>query len=50
MLETEIVDKIKEAYQEGFRDGFEYGTGKASPYSKNTEIHSQIDGESIRLC
>jgi hypothetical protein len=31
-----IVSRIKEAYQEGFRDGFEYGSGKRSPYGCGT--------------
>lgn len=29
----EIMEAAKEAYQEGFLDGFEYGSGKVSPYS-----------------
>ena len=29
---NDATAQIKEAYQEGFRDGFEYGSGKRSPY------------------
>lgn len=32
MDENDIIDRINEAYKEGFRDGFEYGSGKRSPY------------------
>lgn len=37
MDENDIIGQIKEAYQEGFRDGFEYGSGKRSPYAGSTE-------------
>ena len=30
----EYQEQINEAYQQGFKDGFEYGSGKVSPYAK----------------
>jgi hypothetical protein len=36
MEQEEYLDKLKETYQEGFRDGFEYGSGKRSPYFSDT--------------
>ena len=36
MDENDIIYRINEAYKEGFRDGFEYGSGKRNPYAGGT--------------
>ena len=45
MDEREIIEMVNEAYQKGFQDGFEYGTGKPSPYHQPVETHIKIDGK-----
>ena len=34
MENKEIIGMANEAYRQGFRDGFEYGSGRKSPYAQ----------------
>jgi len=44
MEDKEIIEMTNEAYQQGFRDGFEYGTGKRSPYAQGGIVSPYASG------
>lgn len=43
MTEKEVIELVNDAYKQGFCDGFEYGSGKQSPYAQGGVVKQPFE-------